>query len=323
MLITDNTDFNVMLLSSAMCMSAIAGVIILIVLLKNRVGGHLAGGIICLLFGSSLTLLCLDLVVILSQKFYGDALLLLQLLCLIGLAVAVWILRSFYVRWESGKPSRSNVGVWGIGIVSLAVSFLCSNRIHALGITDVTLLTNPELPGEVKPIDTHYAISDRGRHITLHYFDLKGDLPHSNVSKQFVNNSFPGAVILRKDADLSANCHGWVFANGEFLVNTQGVSIILEDNDYTRVDFPEEGDVVIYRNSRGNPVHTAIVCARLPDGSILVESKWGVHQRFIHLAEDQPYSAIIEYYRSPRSGHTIQIRNADGSVFEPGSQMSG
>jgi hypothetical protein len=91
------------------------------------------------------------------------------------------------------------------------------------------------------------------------------------------------------------------------LINSDGVSTILEDNDYTRVDCPETGDIAIYRNTRGDAIHTALVCTVLQDNTVLLESKWGLHQRFIHLPEDQPYSTLIEYFRTTRSGHHINI----------------
>jgi hypothetical protein len=323
MLMTGNNDLNLIVIFSAMCLSAVVLLSVLIALVRNRIRGPVFGGIICFVLGSSLTLFCLDLIAILSQNFYGNSLFLLQLLCLTGFALAVCILGVISVKWKESRPLRRSVSIWGIIIVSAVLCFVCSNRMQTLGSTDVTLLTNPELPGEVKPIDSHYAVSDQGRRITLYCFELKGPLPSSDVANHIANNSFPGALIRRKDIDVSANCHGWVFANGEFLVDSRGVSIILEDNGYSRVDDPEEGDIVIYRNTRGDAIHTAIVCARLQDGTILVESKWGVHQRFVHLPEVQPYSTLIEYYRSPRSGHSIQIRNADGSPFESEIEMGG
>ncbi|XZE21202.1 hypothetical protein SH449x_001099 [Pirellulaceae bacterium SH449] len=323
MLMTGNYDLNLIALFSAMCLSAAVLVSVSVALVRNRIGGPVFGGIICLVLGISLTLFCLDLVSILNQKFYGDSLLVLQLFCLMGFAFAVCILGVTTMKWKEIRPPRRSASIWGVVVVSAALSFVCSNRMQTLKAIDVSLLTSPELRGEVKPIESHYAVSDQGRRITLHCFELKGPLPSTDFANHVANNTYPGALIHRKNIDVNTNCHGWVFANGEFLVDSRGVSIILEDNGYTRVDAPVEGDVVIYRNTRGDAIHTAIVCARLQDGTILVESKWGVHQRFVHLPEVQPYSTLIEYHRSTRPGHMIEIRNADGSQFEPETEMGG
>jgi hypothetical protein len=178
---------------------------------------------------------------------------------------------------------------------------------QASGKSDLSLHTWPALPGEIRPINSHVGLTDKGRVIDLFCFELKGDLPEGDEAMQATNNSFPAALIRRKEADLSTNCHGWVFANGTYLINSSGVSMILEDNDYIRVASPKTGDVAVYRNAAGNIIHTAIVCSVLADNTVLLESKWGVHQRFIHLPEDQPYSTLVEYFETSRGTHGINI----------------
>lgn len=323
MMIHGTHDLNLILLVTAVFLSVFAAVGVLVALLKDQLGGQTFAGLLCFLLGTSLTLLALHTVAALNLEFYGDLLLLLQLLCFAGFAVSVWVIGAIFATWRTHAPARNDLKVWGIGIVSVAIGLVCTSRIQAVGNLDVTLLTTPELPGEIKPVESHYGLSDRGRRIALLRFSLKGDLPPTRIENKAVYNTFTGALIQRKDVDVSANCHGWVFAGGDFLLDASGVTTILEDNEYARVNTPREGDIAVYRNSKGDPIHTAIVCTRFQDGSILVESKWGIHQRFVHLPEQQPYSTLIEYYRSPRTGHTIQIRKADGSDFEPESVMGG
>jgi hypothetical protein len=189
----------------------------------------------------------------------------------------------------------------------MIICVVCSNRIQASGKIDPSLHTWPALPGEIKPITSHVGMTDKGRRIDLYRFELTGELPADGQAIEATSNSFPVALIRRKEADLSANCHGWVFASGTYLINSDGVSMILEDNGYTRVASPKTGDVAIYRNMNGNIIHTAVVCSVLTDNTILLESKWGVHQRFIHLPEDQPYSTLVEYFTTSRANHGIKV----------------
>jgi hypothetical protein len=56
-----------------------------------------------------------------------------------------------------------------------------------------------------------------------------------------------------------SNCHGTTFADGKFWINNEAVDRILKD-EYTKVSGPAKiGDVVIYRNSAGTPVHSVTV----------------------------------------------------------------
>jgi hypothetical protein len=112
---------------------------------------------------------------------------------------------------------------------------------------------------------------------------------------------FAGHRIVRADADYTANCHGWVFTGGRHLLKGTGVEMILEDNGYQIVKKPQPGDVIVYRDLVNQIVHTGIVRVAFDDGQVLIESKWGIAGRYLHLAEDQYYSKYFAFYRSPRS----------------------
>jgi hypothetical protein len=91
-------------------------------------------------------------------------------------------------------------------------------------------------------------------------------------------------------------------------VKGSDVEQILQDHQYSVVTDPRSQDLVIYRDVTGNILHTALVQALLPDGTVIAESKWGTLQRFLHLPEDQPYSTIFQFYRTKRPDHWIQVQ---------------
>lgn len=324
MTIAANDDLNYMLLLMALFCSAAACGFTTFALLRNGVPTTRTGVAVCWLFGGALIFLCAEFFSQVDNKFFGVLKTLLQLGSLVTLVIAVWVMGRVTRRWSYTQPSRKNLGVWSLCAASLLVCVFCSSRMQASGKIEPTLHTWPALPGEITPITTHIGLTDKGRRIELFRFELKGELPAEDQAIRATSNSFPAALIRRKDADLSANCHGWVFANGVYLINSVGVSMILEDNGYTRVAIPKNGDVAIYRNAAGNVIHTAIVCSVLADQTVLLESKWGVHHRFIHLPEDQPYSTLIEYFSTDRQTHGITIlEDASGQMSHIEQNMGG
>jgi len=163
------------------------------------------------------------------------------------------------------------------------------------------------MPGTVVVERSNFGITDRGNRVELYYFDadssMEGYITHTD--ERYLG--FHTSLIQRDEVDTSANCHGWVFTGGRFLLRGEGVQQILDDNGYEVVEKPTEGDIVIYRNVLGSILHTGLVQGVLKDETVLVESKWGIDQRFLHLPEQQPYSSIFEFYRSNRRGHLIEI----------------
>ncbi|MCE9526262.1 MAG: hypothetical protein K8R36_09440 [Planctomycetales bacterium] len=150
--------------------------------------------------------------------------------------------------------------------------------------------------GELKEIRELVAVTDRGREVELYRWVDDG---YNNQSAQ---SSQAGLDNNR------ANCHGWVFTGGEYLLSRDGVERILEDNGYQPCKSPKPGDLIVYRNGDGEILHSGLVKASL-FGGILIESKWGVGGRFVHGPEMQPYGTCYSYYRSSRRGHTVAINN--------------
>lgn len=112
-------------------------------------------------------------------------------------------------------------------------------------------------------------------------------------------------VIKTAGADSCANCHGWVFAGGDFVIQNEQVHSILEDNGYLPVSIPQAGDLIIYRTETGQIIHSGIVRLSSHDPLMLVESKWGMFGRYVHHPDNQPYGTNYTFYRSQRRGHTL------------------
>jgi hypothetical protein len=116
----------------------------------------------------------------------------------------------------------------------------------------------------------------------------------------------------RTAPDRQSDCHGWVFADGRFIIKSESVNRILEDNGYQRVDEPNAGDLIVYRDEKDAVVHTGTVKATGDRGFVLIESKWGFINCFWHEPEQQPYSQRYAYFRSQRQGHLLE---SDSVVF--------
>jgi hypothetical protein len=110
-----------------------------------------------------------------------------------------------------------------------------------------------------------------------------------------------------------------VFTGGRFHVSGRQVDSILTDNGYARVTDPAAGDVCVYRNPDGGVSHTAVVRASLPDGTVLVESKWGRMGVYMHDADESCYGADFAYFRTARGTHLLHGLD-EGSTVEAASE---
>lgn len=105
---------------------------------------------------------------------------------------------------------------------------------------------------------------------------------------------------------VNANCHGWVFTGGTHFVVNEEVQTILDDNGYQTVGSPRAGDVAVYRNSRGDIIHTGLVRS-IDQNKVLVESKWGHCGVFLHPSDVHPYElAECTFYRCNRADHIVK-----------------
>lgn len=239
----------------------------------------------------------------------------LQLPAVIG-GIAVILLLASQETWFASYSWWSR---WGRHLVYTGVSLVAllgvQHRFREVVFpsdADALLLKSTvESPRVPEDVPGAYAVTDLGNRIPLQRFvDVAGAQPEAFELPE----PYRAKVIPAGGDDSQANCHGWVFTGGRYLIPGVAVDLILHDNHYDIVDEPKAGDVIIYRNFKKDPIHTGLVKAVGQDGFVLIESKWGPLDTFLHLPQDQIYSSEFDYYRSPRSGHLVHM--FDPSVDE-------
>jgi len=207
---------------------------------------------------------------------------------------------------------RRSRDAWMLILVAAIMSGWSYHRIHVRSTEHIFSGVEDTIPGAVEPDFQAEAKTDEGTDVPLYHLVVEESMFDNYASKSEGKFSdFGNGLIRRKEADRIANCHGWVFTAGRFLLKGNDVDRILCDNRYFVVSIPRPSDIVIYRNEAGAILHTALVQAVLSDGTVITESKWGVDQRFLHLPTVQPYSQLFEYYRTARPTHLIQIRESN------------
>jgi hypothetical protein len=149
------------------------------------------------------------------------------------------------------------------------------------------------------------ASTDQGYQIPLYEPVRPEDASPAEPSVNMTHGPYALRLITSTRESGACNCHGWVFTGGRFWLLGRDLDRILADNGYVTVTDPAAGDVILFRNANGDPLHSGIVRGRTGAGQVLVESKWGRMGCFIHTPEDPPYAAEWKFYRSPRKGHCL------------------
>jgi hypothetical protein len=214
----------------------------------------------------------------------------LGLVTLTVLAVVLQFWLAKRLALSTGRWNRA--GAAGLLACLLAVAAAAGWRFeHSLGISGGACLRGSM---DVEPLHGEALLTDRGRLVTVYRAKVDGSfLTHSEYPQGTYNNQ----RIEQAPEDLQSNCHGWVFAGGRYLLTGDGVEMILADNNYRTVAAPQPGDVVIYRDRSKQIVHTGLVRLVLDNGTVIVESKWGIGGRYLHKPEDQFYTPAFAYYR--------------------------
>jgi hypothetical protein len=171
------------------------------------------------------------------------------------------------------------------------------------------------IPGSRTEVEYLVGVTDRGTRIAVYEWDAVDDEYRSFVetAEAMYDKIFPS--LLREHSTDNTNCHGWVFTQGRYLLFGDEVELILRENGYQQVTEPRPDDVIIYRNGYGSILHSGIVRTLLDKQSVLVESKWGISARYLHLANDSPYGINFGFYRSQRRDHLIGLMPAFGFAF--------
>jgi hypothetical protein len=154
---------------------------------------------------------------------------------------------------------------------------------------------------EKVPVDDAVVVTDQGRIFSVFRFHTDDN----NFNEQW--HDILNQIVRVALPDLQSNCHGWVFANGRYVLSPATVAALLQDNGYSIVEAPLPGDVIVYRDAAGEIVHSGRVRRVHEDGQVWIESKWGPGGRYLHRPEDQVYSDLFTYYRSARRSHELQI----------------
>jgi len=164
---------------------------------------------------------------------------------------------------------------------------------------------------ELNPVAEPLVVTDAGHAVPL--FAAASDRESSLSEGE--TDLFQQLKLNRHAIEVSAptldyNCHGWVFTGGRHWVRGSAVAQILADNGYGEVSRPRLEDLVVYRNAKGDIIHTGVVQALLPQGVVLIESKWGQMGRFLHRPEENCYrGSTFSFYHSERGSH--QLRGLD------------
>ena len=168
---------------------------------------------------------------------------------------------------------------------------------------------------EPKEVADVWLVTDRGREIKL--CTVAASAQAEQLSDDWLHNDLRSQVIRTAKASPACNCHGWIFAEEDYWVLSQDVETILTDDGYQKVEEPQTGDLVIYRNVSGQIVHSGLVVDvanhdasghdDLDNAGVEVESKWGRYGCFLHCVDSEPYGTTFDYYHSDRHGHRLQL----------------
>lgn len=228
-----------------------------------------------------------------------------------GLVGAVW--------YTFGKPNHHQSTRLTLGLALLATlefgGFFLGSQHLADPESFEDRLIDVQLPGDLLEVPNIYASTQSGATVKLYQRTVSREEFASFVDGAASTiQGFTQTAILRAEADKSANCHGWVFTNGQYIIACEDVDTILHGNNYTEVQRPQLGDVAVYRNSDRAVVHTGVVRGFLDNEIPLVESKWGMNGVYLHLANQQPYSSTVSYWRSASGDRALDIRSRSDDI---------
>ena len=90
------------------------------------------------------------------------------------------------------------------------------------------------------------------------------------------------------DGRMDTDCHGVTFADGQYWINDTEVDKILSGSGYAPTNSPQPGDVGVYRDLNGNPVHSVTVTGVHSNGEVAAVSGLGGLETTVHtdLPED-------------------------------------
>lgn len=257
-------------------------------------------------------LLSADAIVSSSQKMSSSRHFIVSFLAVGAAVLTTQIHRLFAAYARSPKAWSRTVSQGLLVAMFLATAYWLGHRIFHDTRNTLDFSLFADTPGTLSEVPGQVLVTDRGRVLPVFCWEVEDQVfeDFAALSAARLRDSHQ-AIILRAPPDKWANCHGWVFTGGAYLMRGREVAKLLADNGYQVVDHPTVNDVVVYRGGKGTILHTGLVRGVLDDGTVLVESKWGLEGRYLHRPEDQPYSPQFSYYRSPRVGHLATLVSPD------------
>ncbi len=240
----------------------------------------------------------------------------LTILCVAASVVFMEQLSRWFLATTSLRRSLMGYFLLTIGLLEV-VGWTNALAIQFQGQNSNAMRFCLEPPGELKLIADHSAVTDSGVVVGLYRREVEAEKFEAFLATARTTlRSVTELAILRADARHDSNCHGWVFAEGRYIVRNEDVPIILSENGYSQTDTPGINDVVVYYDTDGSVLHTAIVRA-LYDGQLpLVEGKWGPTSVYLHMVDQQPYSSRYSYWRTSRCSHALAIRSGKPEQLE-------
>jgi hypothetical protein len=218
------------------------------------------------------------------------------------------------VGWEilvlhAALPSgtRPAIGRWRLPLGLLAATItLYTWNASRFDAAPPGLFALEEVANRDLVVDTTVAAyTDQNSRIPV-YVNLIDHAPDADAETMLLKRfKLVGLVTQTAAPDARYNCHGWIFTRGRFWVKGLDVKQVLHDNRYEEVSETRVGDLIVYRNSAEEIVHTGLVRAHAADGLVLIESRWAVYGRYLHQPADQCYGTNFAYYRSSRPGHLL------------------
>src|SRR5262249_27249184 len=133
---------------------------------------------------------------------------------------------------------------------------------YSLAEAPIAELDMPMLPPvDLVEIPNSPARTDKGTPIPLFVNEMSKRATAGEEISLLKNLGMSLGVIRATPPDPVTNCHGWVFAGGQYHVTGRSVPQILEENGYRPVEKPEAGDLIAYRTDFGEVTHTGVVRA--------------------------------------------------------------
>jgi len=216
------------------------------------------------------------------------------------------------IPWRGLAQDASRRVPWNLVLLSVVGVVFASSRFYAVSAGETEDLADMDVrsPDQCLTVVPHsLAYTDRGRAVSLYQYNEPAEGADPKLDGR-IPDVFDSKLILAKEPDPRTNCHGWVFAGGEFVIRGAAVDNILSDNGYEQVEEPLVGDVIVHRDAQGIPIHSGIVKATGNDGFVLIESKWGSLARYLHEPKTQCYGQDFAYFRSTRPGHRLRIEES-------------